>query len=487
MGSKLVKLLKRGTLILGVLFVALLALRAYDSQRGPPLQLWHTYVPHELSAKQISAADWTAYLAAETTVLDDVRTHVTQQLDPEARNPANRYFDGSPMYPGRFSHDWNRSFILEPDAAPVGAVVFLHGLTDSPYSGRNIARLYREHGFVSVAVRLPGHGTVPSGLTAAQWEDWSEATRLAVREARRRIGPSRPLHLVGYSNGGALAMKYALDAIGDKNLSRPDRIVLISPMIGITNLARFAGVFGWPAVFPAFAKAAWLGVVPEFNPFKYNSFPVNAARQSSLIARALQQQIARYVREGRLAELPPILTFQSVVDFTVSTRAIVDALYVHLPANGSELVLFDLNRSAKFGPLLRSNADTALAGLLPAPPRQFTTTIITNSSPESREVIERVTPAGAVTEQVRAVGLSYPIGVFSLSHIALPFPIDDPLYGMQPDQAEDFGVNLGAIAMRGERGTLIVSVDSLTRMSSNPFFPYLLERIGGGIAADPHR
>jgi alpha-beta hydrolase superfamily lysophospholipase len=229
--------------------------------------------------------------------------------------------------------------------------------------------------------------------------------------------------------------------------------------------------------------ALLFGVVPEFNPFKYNSFPVNGARQSSLLARALQQQIAQYAREGRLAELPPILTFQSVVDFTVSTRAIVDALYVHLPANGSELVLFDLNRSAKFGPLLRPSADTALASLLPEPPRRFGTTIVTNASPESREVVERATPAGAATERIRTLGLAYPVGVYSLSHIALPFPIDDPLYGMQPDPAEDFGVNLGAMAIRGERGTLIVSVDSLTRMPSNPFFPYMLERIGEGAAA----
>ena len=32
----------------------------------------------------------------------------------------------------------------------------------------------------------------------------------------------------------------------------------------------------------------------------------------------------------------------------------ITSLYAHLPANGSELVLFDLNRNAKFGPLLRS-------------------------------------------------------------------------------------------------------------------------------------
>lgn len=59
-------------------------------------------------------------------------------------------------------------------------------------------------------------------------------------------------------------------------------------MIGITEMARFAGVFGWLAIFPPFAKAAWLSVVPEFNPFKYNSFPINGARQSSLLTRSLQ-------------------------------------------------------------------------------------------------------------------------------------------------------------------------------------------------------
>jgi hypothetical protein len=37
------------------------------------------------------------------------------------------------------------------------------------------------------------------------------------------------------------------------------------------------------------------------------------------------------------------------------------------------------------------------------------------------------------------------------------------------------------MATRGERGTLIVSVDSLSRMSANPFFPYLMERIEEGL------
>jgi len=100
-------------------------------------------------------------------------------------------------------------------------------------------------------------------------------------------------------------------------------------------------------------------------------------------------------------------------------------------------------------------------------------------------VVERVTEAGASTEQERPLGLAYPADVFSLSHVALPFPTSDGLYGSHPDPAEDYGVQLGTVSVRGERGGLIVSLDSLLRMSSNPFFPYLLRRIEEGIPAAP--
>ena len=54
---------------------------------------------------------------------------------------------------------------------------------------------------------------------------------------------------------------------------------------------------------------------------------------------------------------------------------------------------------------------------------------------------------------------------------------------MRPDPNDDFGINLGAMATRGERGALIVSLDSLLRMTSNPFFPYLLGRIEEAVEA----
>ena len=61
--------------------------------------------------------------------------------------------------------------------------------------------------------------------------------------------------------------------------------------------------------------------------------------------------------------------------------------------------------------------------------------------------------------------------------------MDDPLYGMQPDPKSryEFGFNLGAMDARGERGALVVDQDFLTRLPSNPFFPYVLERVAEGI------
>jgi hypothetical protein len=59
----------------------------------------------------------------------------------------------------------------------------------------------------------------------------------------------------------------------------------------------------------------------------------------------------------------------------------------------------------------------------------------------------------------------------------MPFPVDDPLYGITPDARESYGVRLGRVDPRGERGVLLVSVDDLMRLTCNPFFPYLEARL----------
>lgn len=474
-------LVRRGLLLLALLLVAGLALRAVEAELAGPLSPWHRFVPPEPDRAAIDRADWPAWLAAEDLAFAAVRREVSDRLDAADRVAANRYWPESPLYPPRFAQDWNRSFLLRPDGAVRGAAVFLHGLSDAPYSLRHVAELYRARGFVAVGIRLPGHGTVPGGLTAADWEDWMAATRLAMRTARAAAPAPLPLHLVGYSNGGALALKHALDALEDPALPQAARVVLISPMIGVTEFARFAGLAALPALLPRFARAAWLDVLPEFNPFKYNSFPAHAGRQSWRLSSTLQAEIARLQQAGRLGALPPVLTFQSVADATVSTPAVISALYDRLPANGSELVLFDLNRDARLGPLIGPQVAGLLGRILPPAPRPWRATVIANAAPDAPDTVARTTEAGATEEAVRPLGLAWPRDAYSLSHVALPFPVTDGLYGLAPDPADRFGIRLGALAPRGERGVLVVSFDMLMRISSNPFHPFLAERITAGL------
>lgn len=49
--------------------------------------------------------------------------------------------------------------------------------------------------------------------------------------------------------------------------------------------------------------------------------------------------------------MPRILAFQSAADATVSTPAVVDALFRRLAPEGNALVLFDINRRADLQPL----------------------------------------------------------------------------------------------------------------------------------------
>lgn len=478
-------ILKWLVLALLLLLLAIFLVRAWQAMRGPPLEPWHTLVPAEPSAADIDGFDWAQWLAAEQRLFETTTRTIAEQLSAEARIPQNRYWPEAPMHPARLPTDWNRSFTLEPDGEAAGAVVLLHGLTDSPYSLRHVGRLYQSRGWHVVAVRLPGHGTVPGGLTAATTDQWLAATRLGVREARRRAGPDKPLHIAGYSNGSALALLHALDSLANPALGVPDRLLLVSPMIGLTPFARFTGLAGLPAFLPAFARAAWLDTIPEYNPFKYNSFPVKAGVEAHRLTLLLSQRLDRAAAANRLSALPPVLAFQSVVDSTVSTPALVSGLFDRLPEGGHELVLFDINRAAYVGPLLRPRAGATIDRLLPSGPRRYRTTIVANRAPNDPAVEVRSWPAGATTPEIEPMGIDYPRNIFSLSHIALPFPPSDGLYGTDPDPADNQGVALGALATRGENGQLAVSPASLMRLSSNPFFPWMLGRIDRTLSPTP--
>jgi len=470
--------LRRIVFALGFLLLGLIFGGAVNARLAlPDLKPWHRVRLDDVTEATLSGNfTFKDYAAREAQLFDRVRT---LEIDAADRTTINRYNAGSRSNPAQAGRNWNQSYEIEPAGPVRGGALLLHGLTDSPYSMRAVAEVLRENGIYSLAMRMPGHGTLPSGLVTARWQDWLSAVRVGAHHVRSRIPGGAPLILVGYSNGGALALKYTFDTIQRAGDPMPSKIILMSPMIGVTPAARLARWIGFLGFVPFFEKANWIDVVPEYNPFKYNSFPANAGLQTSLITRALYEDFDRIHASNLADRLPPILTFQSIVDSTVSASAVLHALYERLPANGSELVLFDVNRATPFDLLLSPGAQGRLAQMLPVGAQRYRSSVIANTAGESM-VSENSRLPGSTSFEIRPLELAYPASFFSLSHVALPFPPGDSRYGTDPDD-EDYGVHLGSQAPRAERGTLINGADTLVRASCNPFFDYLRQRIEAGL------
>ena len=115
-------------------------------------------------------------------------------------------------------------------------------------------------------------------------------------------------------------------------------------------------------------------------------------------------------------------------------------------------------------------------------PRPYTVTLITNTDAETQEVSTKSVAAGATTLTIEPLGLSWPDAMYSLSHIALPFPADDPIYGGAGMGRESGSISLGRLSLRGEKGALIIPADVLSRVTWNPFFAYLASRVDQWIA-----
>jgi hypothetical protein len=217
------------------------------------------------------------------------------------------------------------------------------------------------------------------------------------------------------------------------------------------------------------ARAHWSSLGAEIDPFKYGAWPMNASVQAFEITRRVEERLAALEQAGRTAELPPILAFQSAVDSTVITPSLITQLFDRLARNGSELVLFDVNRAGWLDNLVSLNFEQRVVPALKQTTAPFALTLVTNASSDSLEVVAK-TRNGAAWSEV-PLGASWPPGVFSLSHVALPFRPDDPLYGTA-EATRQTGLPLGSISARGESGVLMISDGQLLRLRHNPFYEY---------------
>ena len=95
-------------------------------------------------------------------------------------------------------------------------------MSDSPYSLHNLGNSLNRSGAWVVGLRLPGHGTAPSGLVHARWQDMAATVKIAMRHLRGRVGRRAHLHGRIFQRRGALAVHYSLVVMDDDSLPRAE-------------------------------------------------------------------------------------------------------------------------------------------------------------------------------------------------------------------------------------------------------------------------
>jgi alpha-beta hydrolase superfamily lysophospholipase len=450
-------------------------LLAFNARKLPDLHVWHQlHFDNEFDAKRDRDVNTLAdYLARERAVFDELRDKVHAEVVTGPNVGASRFRANSIFNSRNHEKDWNRTTELIPDN-PIGVALMLHGLTDSPYSMRSTAEFFFEQGFHVLVPRLPGHGTAPAGIRQVHWEDWQAVVSIGVNHLRSDENSSLPFVIVGYSNGGALALNYVLDALDDDTLPMPDNLILMSPAIGLTPFAFFASWNRALSWIPYFQKFAWESVLPEYDPYKYNSFPMAAGNETFELAQHVQKRLKRLATVGDVAGIPPIVTFVPLADATVKTPATVDFLYSRLNRPQDELVVYDINRLRELAPFFGSASKELLPGLQKDTNHRYRLTVVGNQSQDTLQV--NATSRQGSRSSVTAIDSQWPANIFSLSHVSVPFPMNDEWYGDGLSQAAGH-VSLGALIARSEKNLLVVSPAQILRLRYNPFHDYQVQRI----------
>jgi pimeloyl-ACP methyl ester carboxylesterase len=199
------------------------------------LQVWHLAELDEEFTVDSGVQTFPEYLALEERLFKQLDELLYAKMPDDQRRQINRYNRGSLSDPERWSPNWNRSFILSAES-PKAVILLLHGMSDSPYSLRHLGERLHAAGANVLGLRMPGHGTAPSGLVELSWEDMAAAIRLAMRHLAQQ-NDGLPIYVIGYSTGAALAVNYALASLADETLPRIERIAVLSPAIGVTSVA----------------------------------------------------------------------------------------------------------------------------------------------------------------------------------------------------------------------------------------------------------
>ena len=346
--------------------------------------------------------------------------------------------------PRRLGRDWEPDIRGAAARRHAGGALLLHGLTDAPYSMRTIAEPLQRAGYTFWRCACPGTAPCPAASSRPRgrtgWRScaWGRGTcaahrRRAAAGARRlfeRRGAGREVRARRRRGRACPRRPPGADLADDRRLARSPPGPRDQPL-GAVAVLREGALAGHRA-----------GIQPV--QVQLVSRPTPGCRPTA--SRRVQRSRPRSAKRPP-DRLPPILAFQSIVDTTVSTRPWCTTCSTSCRPTARELVVFDINRLSGSSRSSGRPARPAAAGRGSAAPYRRTWS---PTPAPTRSTWSALTVAPAARRRTEPLGLAWPADMFSLSHVALPFPpTTRSTAGNVPQEATSPGSAASARAARG--------------------------------------
>ena len=462
---KIINFLIKVLSVIVIIIVCIVLIRAFDSRSLPDLKKWHTELPMPEPLQNTEFDSFESFVHADVEyvksnfkLVKDTTLGRFQRYNPQNQN-----------YPFK---NYNASFVLDPGKEKTKAIIILiHGLSDSPYHMYDLAQYFYDKDYYVFALRLPGHGTLPSGLLNVTWQQWYDAVNWSMQKASvlAKDRNNIPVHMGGFSTGGALCLYHSFMAVNNSEMLMPDKVFLFSPAAGVDPLAVVSAWHKSLSWVPYFHKFAWLDILPEYDPAKYSSFTKNAGRQIFLLCEE-NKKLAKKISNNKMqAVLPAIISFESWVDATVNINDLIQ-IYNYVANDDDCLVLFDVNR--KYSSFMKTNIEKNSIQSNLSIGNNFDIHIITNKVylEDYSDLIGVYSYNNGDKEELYSADTNYwQPNTFAISHISVPISPQNHLYGKESV--------LSNIQMHGEKGVLIIPSSDISRLRYNPFFDIMTSEI----------
>ena len=257
-------------------------------------------------------------------------------------------------------------------------ILLSHGLSDSPYTMHSLGRFFQSQCFVVLGVLLPGHGTRPADLLRVEWEEWVKAKQFGLQQVSKYADN---VYVGGFSTGGTLSLYVAAGNDTIKGL------FLFAPAVDISETANIA----WTHIITSwlFKRTAWLQILPDEDPFKYESFAMNAVVQINTLTSKMKKR----VKQKGLTM--PVFIVASWEDATVDTPEAIE-FFQTLDNRKSKMLLYYQNDAQQSSPQGLESSENIL--------------LINSHQPDQ--------------------------SIIGLAHIGVAVAPDDPQYGQEGDYAD---------------------------------------------------